>query len=484
MTRRRQGGTDGAAAEAASPRRITASHVYAYLKCARAAALDLTLPRSERRPPHPWEEFALARGRAFEAEFVAGLDAAAPAYPERDFAAGAAATLALLREGPPWIHGGVLLQGDRLGIPDLLRRVEGPSALGPHHYEVVDIKTSGRPRGDQILQVVFYSRLLAEVQQRAPTHGALVLKDGREEAFAIADYAAACAEVEQELAALRDAPDRTEPFLQLACEGCHWNHRCLPELEAASDLSLVHGMSSGARSVLRSLGVRRVEDLATFEPHGERQRGHLDPALIRRLRKAAQARLLGQPIPEKRPQGRGFEQAALVHLLTDPYTDRVLWLGVLHPVAEDGAVREAWPADRDAEWRELKALLDPLAGDVPLLHVGERLAMLHEDHAHRSEPDPGLEARFVEIGRRLRHAAHYPGPVPLLADLVRHGLGRDPQRFGHPGECAMWVEGAAGRARLSRKGRGDLQDLAALVARFLAAGVGGAAPGGADAREA
>jgi hypothetical protein len=71
-------------------RAITATHVYAYLKCARQAALDLSLPRSERREVTPWEEFARARGRDFEAEYVARLDAATPDYPERDWQAGAA----------------------------------------------------------------------------------------------------------------------------------------------------------------------------------------------------------------------------------------------------------------------------------------------------------------------------------------------------------------------------------------------------------
>ncbi|MCA8951846.1 MAG: hypothetical protein KDE27_20215, partial [Planctomycetes bacterium] len=169
-------------------RRITATHVYSYVKCPRLAALDLHLPRSERRPPTEWEEFAARRGRDFEDAYVAGLGVVAPVYPERDFDAGSAATLVLLRAGEPLIHQGVLMAEDRLGLPDLLRRLPGSSALGEHHYEVIDVKTSGRSRGDQILQVVFYSQLLAEVQQRVPEFGALVLKDGSEERFRIADY--------------------------------------------------------------------------------------------------------------------------------------------------------------------------------------------------------------------------------------------------------------------------------------------------------
>ncbi len=138
-------------------KRITGTHVYSYAKCPRLAALDLSQRRDLRREPSPWEQFAIQRGRDFEAELVATLGVVAPSYPERDFAQGAEATLTLLRQGAPLVHQGVLASAERLGLPDLLRKVEGASALGDHHYEVIDVKSSGRPRSDQVLQVVFYS---------------------------------------------------------------------------------------------------------------------------------------------------------------------------------------------------------------------------------------------------------------------------------------------------------------------------------------
>ena len=59
-------------------RRITGTHVYSYAKCPRLAALDLSLPKSERRVWHPWEEFAAKRARDFEDEYVATLAAVQP----------------------------------------------------------------------------------------------------------------------------------------------------------------------------------------------------------------------------------------------------------------------------------------------------------------------------------------------------------------------------------------------------------------------
>ena len=254
-------------------RRITGTHVYSYVKCSHLAALDLHLPRSERRPSHPWEEFAAKRGRDFEDVYVAELDAVAPSYPERDFDRGAAATLELLRQGTPLLHQAVLKSEDRLGLPDLLRKVEGPSDLGDHHYEVLDVKTSGRTRGDQILQVVFYAQLLAEVQGRMPERGAIILKDGREERFLMRDYAAACDEVVGELRRLREHAHQSRPFFQLGCSGCYHDRRCLQEMRARDDLSMVQGMSKGARAILEAAGCGSVEDLATFHPDSPRARG-------------------------------------------------------------------------------------------------------------------------------------------------------------------------------------------------------------------
>jgi predicted RecB family nuclease len=450
-------------------RRITGTHVYSYVKCPRLAALDLHLSRDQRRAPTEWEEFAAQRGRDFEADYVQRLGVVMPQYPERDFDAGAQATLALLRAGVPLVHQAVLATEDRLGLPDLLRRVDGASALGDHHYEVLDVKTSGRPRGEQILQVVFYAQLLAAVQGRLPEHGALILKDGREERFAIADYRAASDEVLAELRALRADLQHARPFLQFACGSCYHDRRCAGELAASGDLSLVQGMSHGARAILEAAGCRTVQDLATFHPDGARARGNLDTTLVRRLRRAAQAALLGKPLVEERPRAERFARAAIVHLLTDPFAERVLAFGLLWPATAAGAFTFELPATREAEHDTLRRLLLPLGRGVPLLHFGENLPRWYEAHAWSREADTGLEARFVDMQRRLRAAAVYPRAVFGLEDFVRFGLGRDPWRAGHAGSAARWLTLPDGAQRLQAKLHADLLDLAALQTEILEA---------------
>jgi predicted RecB family nuclease len=448
-------------------RRITGTHVYSYVKCPHLAALDLHLARAERRPPTDWEEFAAKRGRDFETAYVQQLGVVQPSYPEREFEAGAAATRTLLQDGVEWVHQAVLMADDRLGLPDLLRKVPGASRLGDHHYEVLDVKTSGRARGDQILQVVFYSQLLAELQGRMPEHGALILKDGRHERFLVADYLAAGNEVVAALRALRADLGASRPFLQAGCQGCYHDQRCLPELTRRGDLSLVHGMSHGARAILEGAGCANVTELATFHPDGARARGNLDAVLLRRLRRGAMAHLLGKPLVEERPRAERFDTAAIVQLLSDPFADRVLAIGVLYPAREDGAFTFELPTAAGDEWDALKRLVRALPRATPLLHFGEALPRWHEEHAFARDADPAIEARFVDLAKRLRSAAVYPRAVFGLADLVRCCLGRDPLRAGHPGSAAAWAAAPDGAERLRAKLHADLQDLAALKVAVL-----------------
>ena len=448
-------------------RRITGTHVYSYVKCQHLASLDLYLSRKDRREPKPWEEFAAKRGRDFEHVYVQDLGVVQPEYPERDFDAGAEATLALLRDGPELVHQAVLSSEDRLGLPDLLRKLEGQSALGDHYYEVLDVKTSGRSRGDQILQVVFYTQLLAEVQGRMPEHGALILKDGREERFLVADYMAACDQVVAELRRLRQEPESSRPFLQMGCDGCYHDERCLPELKARGDLSLVQGMSHGARAILEQMGCRTIEELAVFHPENARARGNLDATLLRRLRRAAQAYLLGKPVIEARPRGENLDRSAIVHMITDAFADRVLGFGMLHPATVDGKFTCVLPRSAEAEWQAFRELTAGFPPRSVLLHFGDGLRRWHEEHAFTRDADPSLEARFVDLQKRLKTAAIYPAPVIKLSDFVAHGLGRDPMRAGHANAAAMWMLEADGAARLEAKLRADLLDLAMLKAHIL-----------------
>ncbi len=443
-------------------KRITGTHAYTYARCPHAVALDLHEDHARRRAPTEVEAFVLQRGRALEERLTAELGYARPGYPERDFEAGAEATQVLLHHGVAGVLQGVLLGDGRLGVPDLLRREPGASALGDHHYVVGDVKSSGTGRGDQILQIMFYARLLARVQQRAPAYCYLLLRDGHEEQFATADYDAVIAEVEEALDALRERRAATRPFLSSSCGSCHWSDLCLPELEAGDDLSLLQGMTRGLRSMLEAAGPTTCAAVQHLAVEPTARRIHVESALLRRLKKAAQARALRRPIRESVAAALPAE-IALVHLLQDQFAERVLWFGTLYPARADGELAQALPSRREHELADFTALIARLPEAVNLWHYGGALPRWYDAVALGRRDAPDLSRRLVDLHKRLRGAASYPAPVFGLDDYVRQALARDPHRTGDAAAVAMWQEAGDPAPRLRDKGRADLVDLAGLV---------------------
>ena len=459
---------------------LTGTHVYTALRCTHNVALDLHGDRDLRRSKRPEEEFLLARGRDHEAVFVEPLMAAGwqePTHPERDFAAGFEATKALLAQGVPGVLQGVL-QGASpdgvplLGIPDLMRRVDGPSELGDFHYEIGDVKSSGRMRGDQILQVVFYARILEAVQGRLPDSGYIVLKDQREERFRIADYLPALDSVmERLIRAFHDGGlDESEPFYQQSCGGCLWNELCIPHMEADDHLSFVDGMTPGVRKMLVDAGIDTAKGLAQSATEQVVVHG-MDLTLVRTLQRSALARVTGTVNREKvgraaLPEG----EPVVLYSMFDAFADRCLYLGARAVAGEEVPIAELVLPSGDSN-RNLAAFLDALPAKGPIWHAGQMLPSWIDECSAGTDPADAPswlefdDGRFIDVMRRARKAAAWPRPVFGVDDMIELALGRDPHRNGRANEAAWHVaeDSDGGRDWLAVRGRTGLDDLAALV---------------------
>ena len=78
------------------------------------------------------------------------------------------ATLEAMKTGADIIFQGTLLRNNLYGHPDFLRKVNSPSNLGPFSYEVMDTKLARNPKTYFIIQLCFYSELLATLQGIQP----------------------------------------------------------------------------------------------------------------------------------------------------------------------------------------------------------------------------------------------------------------------------------------------------------------------------
>ena len=440
-------------------RRITGTTIYTYVACPRAAELDLHEDRSRRRPLTEAEELSRLRGRELEALRTAKLGYAEPRYAKNDYADGAQQTLALLRDGVAGVSQGVLADGDLLGIPDLVRKEPGASAFGDFHYVVGDVKSSRRPRTDQLLQVAFYARLLAAIQGRMPEYGYLVMRDGREERFRLADYGDAIDEVDARVAALLDPARaaRERPFLAAPCSGCTWSEHCSKELHERADLSLLQRMTRGLRDTLETAGIRDCHAAAVMAIETTARRTHLEAALLRRIKRAAESWLAREPLTEPRGRQNPLPDHALVSIVVDGFEERALCFGVLVPGAGEPLLVE--PHSRGEELGAFLGLVARVPEHLALAHHGLALPRWFAEASRQQSGAHALERRFLDLSPRFRGAATYPRPIFELADYVRAALGREPARIGQAVH-----EGSEG---LAERGREELQDLAALVGRLM-----------------
>jgi predicted RecB family nuclease len=76
----------------------------------------------------------------------------------------AAQTVAAIRDGAEVIYQATFLSEQWQGRADFLIRVERPGSLPPWSYEVVETKLARSTKARAIIQLCFYSDLLAEIQ--------------------------------------------------------------------------------------------------------------------------------------------------------------------------------------------------------------------------------------------------------------------------------------------------------------------------------
>jgi len=161
---------------------VSATDLSAFFACPHVTTQDMSAASGGPKPPKfddPGAEVLRQRGHEHEAQILEayrgdGRDVVSLTRPERgsdtgpDWPAYAAETLRHMRAGVDVIHQACLFDGQWLGLPDFLIRVDRPSGLGDWSYEVVDAKLSRTAKAGAVLQICAYSEMLEAVQGLAP----------------------------------------------------------------------------------------------------------------------------------------------------------------------------------------------------------------------------------------------------------------------------------------------------------------------------
>ncbi len=251
---------------------FSASDLVNYLECEHLTTLDLVdldtpLPRTNDSDE---AKLIQAKGFAHEAEFLAALKR----QHERVIDIGQGhttvaekvdATIQAMKDGYDIIFQATLQDGCFIGYADFLRKVHRPSQLGAWSYEVLDTKLARSPKAKFIVQLAYYSGMVATVQGKAPQLMHVVLGNKTEVAYRYADYARYLGTVtERFLARVSSGPTDTYPVPCEKCDQCKWKGLCEERRLQDDHLSQVANITRLQIKKLEAGDIKTLEALATL----------------------------------------------------------------------------------------------------------------------------------------------------------------------------------------------------------------------------
>jgi len=223
-------------------------------------------------------------------------------------------TTEAIRAGADAIYQATFQDGVWRGRADFLIRVDRPSELGDFSYEVVETKLARAAKVRAILQLCFYSELLAKIQGVPPGWMHVVLGGSTTpERFLLSHYAAYFRKVKRDFEEATKNPVSTYPEPVDLCDVCSWFPLCDKQRRDDDHLSLVAGITRIQR---KELGLRDIDTVARL--------GSLVLPLVPKIDRISDTALL-RIREQARVQVQGREEDRLIHELLQPIEE---WKGL------------------------------------------------------------------------------------------------------------------------------------------------------------
>lgn len=365
----------------------------------------------------------------------------------RDLATAAELTRVAMRSGAEIIYQATFFQGQRAGHADFLRRVEQPSQLGAWSYEVIDTKLAKQVRVDFLLQLAFYSDLLAQEQGVLPTQLYVVLGTQQEARIAThrvwAYYQLHQGEFLRQIAQL--AAQALYPVPCAACQYCPLQQACEQRWQQDQHLNRLAGISQVQLAKLERIGIASIPALAKWPPQHP-IKGIASESLARLVHQAQlqhQSNHTGQAYVEVLPAvhaARGFAllPQPSVHDLYfdmegDPLTVGGLeyLFGLLLPPYDQSGFETFWALKKSDEKASFERFIDRVIAhctqypDAHIYHYAPyeptALKRLMTEYATREAEVDWLlrQQKLVDLYAVVRHAIRTSEPRYSIKNLER-----------------------------------------------------------------
>lgn len=436
---------------------LAATDITEHLACAHLTAQRVGIARGTRPRPRPVDDphadLARERGERHETEQLERLSLEAgghvdlssdgPPASARDLARAAAATVDAMRAGAPLIYQAQLFDGRWQGRADFLRRIDAPSQLGSHAYEVLDTKLARQVTPAVVHQLSLYSRMLAGIQGGRPERAHVVLGTGDIEVVDLTRYAALHRRVVRRLEEEVAAPDaETYPEPVAHCAICRLAEECDRRRREDDHLSLVAGARREHRERLVEGGIATMGALAAPErPDPPPLAAERYELLHQQAALQVRSRRSGAPVHRHLEPRRAAGYALLpapsrgdvfFDLEGDPYVGRAGIEYLWGWWSDDAGYECVWAHDAEAERAALERFVDrivELRAEHPDMHVFHyaphelsKLRSLSVEHATReAEVDDLLRGEvLVDLYAVVRQALQVGEEGYSLKDLERH----------------------------------------------------------------
>lgn len=298
----------------------SASDLVNNLECEHLTSLDLIDLETPLTRTEDSDEAKLiqAKGYSHESAFFEQLKARHPRVIDIAATGGSnakkmAATTQAMRDGYDIIFQATLQDGCLIGHADFLRKVSIPSELGSWSYEVLDTKLSRTPKAKFIIQLAFYSAMVAKVQGADPQLMHVVLGDKREATYRFADYARYLNMITRRfLERVQGDVVETYPTPCEKCDQCKWSGLCEERRLKDDHLSQVANITRLQVKKLELAGVKTLEALAKHSTDSRVPK--MTPETLAKLHQQARLQLLAREtgerhlelLPEAADELRGF----------------------------------------------------------------------------------------------------------------------------------------------------------------------------------